>query len=316
LFPPKPLLNGNNFLNGRLYLIVESTFMPKNIFRTSVLLLLITLCGAGSLVPGAAQAPSKARRWRVMVIVPEQHLARPRIPDPAVETMICEQLINAGYKVIDQDRIADLRYSAVIDRIQAGGPGTAKELAQLRRKFGADILITGEAFTQEVQRQTVETDAGPLLNIRCRARVELKGIRMDTGEKIYADSIQKTGAPEPTVELSSKACLEMAAEEMAPEMLQKLDKLAFGTTQQIELEVRNVGSLARANQIEGLLRRVPGVQDVIPGDYDANTYSTEISISKMAVRSFATRLEIAPALKKFNMKVQSANGSKIIVNCK
>lgn len=264
----------------------------------------------------AAQSPSKARRWRVIVIVPEQHLAQPRIPDPAVETMLCQQLIDAGYKVIDQDRIADLRYSAVMDRIQAGGPNAAKELTQLRRRFGADILITGEAFSQEVQRRTINTDLGEVLSIRCRAAVELKGIRMDTGEKIYADRIHKTGDPEPTVELSSKACLEAAAEEMAPSMLQKLDRLAFGNTQQIELKIRNVGSVARANQLEALLMQVPGVRDVNPGDFDANTYTTEISIDKMVLRSFAARLETAPALRKFKMKVQSASGSEITVNCK
>ncbi|MDF2440605.1 MAG: hypothetical protein JWN98_1589, partial [Abditibacteriota bacterium] len=111
-------------------------------------------------------------------------------------------------------------------------------------------------------------------------------------------------------------CLELGAEEMAPGMLQKLDNLAYGNRQHVELEVRNVGGLARANQIEELLRQVPGVRDVTPGDYDANTYSTEVSIEKVALRSFATRLEVAPALKKFKMRVQSASGSKIVVNCK
>ena len=259
-----------------------------------------------------AQPPSKARRWKVMVIVPEQHLQERRIPDPAVETELCRQFIDAGYKVVDQDRIADLRYSAVMDRILEGGPNATKEVMQLRRRFGADILISGEAFTQEVMRKTVDTDMGDMLQIRCRSRVELKAIRMDTGERIYTDALQKTGSPEPTVELSSKACLEETAQEMGPGVLAKLDHLAYGSTQSIELELHNIGSLTLASQLETLLGHIPGVKDVTPGDFDASTYFAEVTLTRISLRAFAARLESDPHLRRFRLKVQSANGSKII----
>ena len=270
-------------------------------------------------VPGPAQAQAanrRARRWRVMVIVPETHLYKPRIPDPAVETMLSKQLIDAGYKVVDQGRISDLRYSRVMDRILQGGTVSKAEVIRLGRRFGADILITGEAFSQLVTRQNVTTDLGPVDEIRCRARVELRGIRMDTGEKIYADSIQKTGSADSTEELASKACLEQAAEDISAGLLDKLGKLAFSGSRQIEISVRGLGSQSQALQLEQALSTLPGVQDVSPGDFDAGTDETEVTLGSSAVRAFAARLETDPRLRRFRLHVQSANGSKIIANCK
>ena len=288
--------------------------LPLKTFLYSLLLWSLPL-----LLPPQASAQTEekqARRWRVMVIVPETHLAKPRIPDPAVETMLSKQLIDAGYKVIDQDRIGELRYSRIMDRILQGGSESKNDIIRLGRKFGADILITGEAFSQLVTRQTVDTDLGRVDEIRCRARVELRGIRMDTGEKIYADSIQKTGSADSTEELASKACLEQAAEDISSGLLVKLGKLAFSSSRQIELSIRGVSSQSKALQLEQALSMLSGVRDVSPGDYDAGTDETEVTLSSGSVRSFAARLETEPSLKKFRLHIQSANGSKIIANCK
>src|SRR5437879_2893850 len=177
-------------------------------------------------VPSAAQnASPPTRRWRVIIIVPEQHLSRPRIPDPAVESTLSRLLIDAGFKVIDQDRIKEHRYSAQVDRIIKGGPDDTREAMQIGRRFGAAIFLTGEAFTQEVSRQRIETDLGIVDRVACRARIELRAIRVDTGERIYSDSMQRTGPPDATVELASKICLEQAADAMRSSLLARLRRI-------------------------------------------------------------------------------------------
>lgn len=293
-----------------------------NVFRTvfcccaaALLLLCVVAAGAAQAQDEDAAAARLKRRWRVMVIVPETHLARPRIPDPAVETELCRQLIDAGYKVIDQDRIKDLRYSAVVDRIIDGGPTAKKEAIQLMRRFGADVLVTGEAFSEEALRSNITTELGTVQGIRCRARVELKAIRMDTGEKFFADSMHRTGPPEPGEALSSKAALRDAAEAVGPKMLEKFDKIALSATQAIELHVRGIGSAARGGDLEEALARVPGIVDVAPGEMDGGEYHIEIEVEKTAIRGLARALESTPGLRAFKMKAQSVSGSKIIVNC-
>jgi hypothetical protein len=265
---------------------------------------------------GAQSREGQPRRWRVMVIVQEQHLQRPRVPDPAVETALSKELIEAGYKVIDQDRLRELRYTEVMDRIIAGGKNAADEARKLGRKFGADILITGEAFTQEETRENVTTDLGVVTRIRCRGRVELKGVRMDTGEKFYSDSIHKTGAPESTVELSSKICLQQAAEDISASVLRKLDKLSLSPGLHIELDVRGIGSLSLSNELVKVLEKIPGVLDVGAADYEARTLKTEVHIDSSTVRDFAAKLETHSALKRFHLRVESSNGSKIVATAK
>jgi len=274
------------------------------------------------LVPGssaslrAQDAAGKARHWRVIVLIPETHLQRPRIPDPACETEICHQLIDAGFKVVDQDRVSALRYSAVEDRILTGGPQAAKDIIRLGRRFGADVLVTGRAFSEEAVQRTVQTDLGPVMQIQCRCRVEIKAIRMDTAEIIYSDAIQRTGSPEPAVELSSKACLQEGAGAICPAIIRKLDGLALSTTRYVELEARQLHGVTEAQDLEDALARVPGIVDVSPGDYGAHADQIEIKVEVNVLRTLARRLETAPSLKRFHMTVQSASNSRIIVNCK
>ena len=259
---------------------------------------------------------AKSRRWKVMVLVREQHIDRPRIPDPAVETALSKALIESGYKLVDRQRVAEIRNSDVIDKLLAGGPNAVREARKLGAKYGADLLITGEAFTQEVSRSVVNTDLGSVLRIYCRGRIEVRGIRLDTGEIFWSDSITKTGSPESTVELSSKTCLEQGGDAIAPSLLIKMNKLALSPTVHVELIVKNVPTLSVSRDIEKAIRALSGVKDVGEGDFTAHTYSTEIQLPSGSARDFAAMIESASTLKKYHLHIDSANGSKIVAGMK
>jgi hypothetical protein len=277
--------------------------------RYSRLFALLLLC----LAFGSAWASQeKARRWKVIVIVPEKHLTQPRIPDPAAETALCKALADAGYKVMDQDRVRELRSNAVEDRILRGGKGAEEECKRLARKFGADVLVTGEAFSQLVQRRQVETDLGQVTQFVCRARVELKAIRMDTGERFFSDAIQKSGEPELTEELGSKACLGEAGEELSSKLIEKMGALSAGSTAFVEVEVRNV-SFTEGAAIREALRKSSGVVDVDQGEFEAKTWSMEITVRKSALPSIAAAFEANPLMRKRKLSVQSASKSKIVL---
>lgn len=141
-------------------------------------------------------------------------------------------------------------------------------------------------------------------------------MRVDTAERIYSDSIQKTGPPEPTVELSSKACLEEAGRALCPSLVRKLDKVALPSNRFVELQVRGIGGAARAKQLESALAKLPGVLEVAPDGFEANTYTAELTVSAATAGDLAAALETAAPLKPFHLKVQSASGSKIIANAR
>lgn len=273
--------------------------------------------GDGPKPTESASARARARQWRVIVLIPEKHLAEIRVPDPAAETAVRKELIDAGYKVIDQERINVLRSDAVIDRILQQGKESKSEVIKLGRRFGADVLVIGEAFTQQegAARQVV-TDLGTVTRLQCRGRLELRAYRTDSAEIFFSDSQHLTGAPDATVELASKTCLTQLGEHIAGPLLKKLSGLSASRTQQIEMVVQKVASATVALDLEGMIGRMAGVKDIGPGEYLAHTDTFEITIEKESVLSFLTSLETAPNLKKFHLTIQSRSASRIVLQSK
>jgi hypothetical protein len=83
------------------------------------------------------------------------------------------------------------------------GEVDAARLHEIQKQIGADVLITGEAFSQSPGR------IGNSNIWNCRARVEVKVILLATGEIIAADAVHAAGN-ESTEELASKASLNNA----------------------------------------------------------------------------------------------------------
>lgn len=142
---------------------------------------------------------------KVMVIVPETHLQRV-IPDPAGETEILRKLIESGFRAIDPAVYGTVRNGASFkDAIKE--PMAA---AAIGKKFGADILIYGEAFSQHVSTENN--------TVTCRARIEVKAVLTATGE-IIATNGAHAGGQDIAESTSSKAALRNAGAAMAEYLL-------------------------------------------------------------------------------------------------
>lgn len=270
---------------------------------------LLAACAALSLAaPVAAQEP--IRRWTVVVVVPEQHLAR-RVPDPAVETRLNEVLLEAGFRVVDKQRIRKIVNNAVLDRLLQGGPAAVREALRIAQRVGADVVVTGEAFSQRVAGRTVTTDLGTTDIVYCRARLELRAYRADTGELSYSGSTHMTGEQEMTEELASKSAFVAAADELAPKLIQNLKRLPAVDRGIIRIEVIGLGAATGAALREEL-RKVPGVLDVAPADLEAGQVSIEITVRKATIPRIPVLLETAPNLKRFRLKVEKSTKSQIV----
>ena len=128
---------------------------------------------------------SQKHKPRMMVVIPEQHLARKKVPDPAGETEIIKKLLEKGFKVVDQSQVKRIRYN---DQVRAALAGNDKTAAKIGLQYGAEVIIIGEAFSE------FATSGGVLGSmISCRARVEARAIRTDTGEIIAADGKHAAG---------------------------------------------------------------------------------------------------------------------------
>jgi len=193
---------------------------------------------------------------RIAVVIPEFHVSD-RIPDPAGETAIIRKLTDAGFRrLIDPQRMNQIRYSNSVKAIMRGDK---KEAVNIATNLGVDYLIVGEAFSQF---------AGNVLNsgiISCRARVEARLIKADTGEIITAHGTEATGL-DITEAIAAKKALNNAGELMGDYMIEKLMAFASNPNKGLQLVVR-VTSYSKVNALEEQLKQVRGVSSVYLRDY-------------------------------------------------
>ncbi len=254
-------------------------------------------------------------RWKVVVIVPERHLTIRQIPDPAVETEINRQLIAAGFRAIDPSRASTLIAQQVQDRRMRKDAMSAAEAQRLGRKVGANVVVTGEAFTTRVAGGPVQTDIGTVNRTFCQARVELKAYLVDTGELLFSDAITKVGAPELSEEAASKTALQDAAEEIGPRVIAALSKPASASTYMVSVEVRNV-TYSQGIQLREALRKAAQATEISEGDFDAKTWSFEVTVPKAVFPRVASNFEASPSMKRLKLVIQQANKTKIVMNRK
>jgi curli biogenesis system outer membrane secretion channel CsgG len=134
---------------------------------------------------------------KVMVILPEFHIMQ-RLPDPAGETEIIRRLVESGFPVVDAAMYASIKGTSQFDE---AAKNPMKAIA-LGKKFGADIVIYGEAFSQRagVQNGT---------QVSCRARVEVRAVRTDDATIIAAHGLE-AGALDNAEFVASKSALRSA----------------------------------------------------------------------------------------------------------
>jgi hypothetical protein len=138
---------------------------------------------------------------KVMVILPEYHIQR-RIPDPAGETEINRKLIQAGFTVIDPAMYATLRNGAQFSEA-AKDPMKAISLG---KKFGADLVLYGEAFSETAGRQGSQWSS--------RARVEVRAVKT-TDASIVALHGLESGALDVSESVAAKSALRSAGSKVA-----------------------------------------------------------------------------------------------------
>ncbi|MCB0689375.1 MAG: hypothetical protein KDC53_22710 [Saprospiraceae bacterium] len=144
----------------------------------------------------------------IMVVIPEVHIAR-RIPDPAGETEIIRKFAEKGFRVVDPTQIESIRSAEEFSK-SIGDPAYARNLGL---RFGADIIITGEAFSQ------LAGNKGNMFS--CRARVEARAIDTKTGRIIAADGKHAAGADIAEF-VAAKSALRNAGSELADYFLAKI----------------------------------------------------------------------------------------------
>lgn len=151
----------------------------------------------------------KVGKPRIMVILPETHISRPA-PDPAGETELIRQLLEAGFKLVDQSQSKKVREN---EQFLAHLQNDPLKVAALGREYGAEVVVFGEAFS--------ETVGNAPAGVKVMARVEARAVRCDTAEILVAHGLESV-ATEASELVSAKKALRQAGQLVAKYFVEQL----------------------------------------------------------------------------------------------
>jgi curli biogenesis system outer membrane secretion channel CsgG len=168
-----------------------------------------------------------------MVAIPETMLGRAGVPDPAAETQLIKRLIDAGYKVVDQRDVAQIRDTPTVQQIW--GSPTQQQTQALGTRYRADVLIVGQAFSEAIGQVAAPQApsqpggpppppvGGPAL-VSARARVQVRVIAAATGRIVTSESATASAADVGEA-MAAKEALSKAADLVAEAIIPRIAAL-------------------------------------------------------------------------------------------
>lgn len=238
----------------------------------------------------------------IVVMIPETHTRRrveTRIPDPAAETEIIRVLVEHGFNVVDQIKVAEIRYT----EMAFAAIHDVRNAISLARQFDADMIIIGEAFSEWVE------DIHNMVS--CRARVEARIIDMNTGRILAADGVEGS-ALDVSEGIASKKALRAASTMLADYFVDQLfaqQPDEYVVMEQIEVLITGLSSYRQLMEFEEALEQIDGIAEIHRQSYAGG-------IARFTLRSSVTAREITDALFRwafdsFDLDVTYFSSSKI-----
>lgn len=243
---------------------------------------------------------ARKHKPRVMVVIPEHHLTK-RIPDPPGETEIVKKLLEKGFKMVDRSQVAKIRYN---DQVSAAIKGDSALAVKIGQQYGAEVVIIGEAFSESA-------GAGIGGMVSCRARVEARAVKTDTGEIVAADGKYATGL-DITEAIAGKKALQQAGGELADYLAEQiLAKWSSDVTNtnSVELIVSGVNYAQFAQLKSALTSSVRGVRGIHQRTFTGNRAVMEVDL-KGDVQAFADDLA-QKDFKGFAVEVSDFSASRV-----
>jgi curli biogenesis system outer membrane secretion channel CsgG len=192
----------------------------------------------------------------VMVIIPEVHITR-RVPDPAGETEIIKTLINAGFRVLDPSVYKAIRDSEELSNAVKNQDAAAA--SRIGTRFGADIIIFGEAFSESTGLQNGMQS--------CRARVEARAVSTRNAQILGADG-KHAGGVDNSELVAGKTALRNAGTQMGAYFVntlceaQGVRKGGAGNGERSAEIVLSNASFSTAGKVDTWLKTFKGVKSV------------------------------------------------------
>ena len=240
---------------------------------------------------------------RIMVIIPNEEYRQRRwnrtrdISDPAAESAITQKLLEAGFRLIDQNQIEEARDSEKIRRAVAGD---AEAIHEIRVEYDADLLITGEAvteFSEEIQGF-----------YSYRASLNAQVVNTDTAEIVATHGLNQSGA-DVTETAAAKDSLASAGEKMGDYLLDVIPEAISDVERSVQISVSNV-SFSEVNELEDKLKEMRFIDAVYMRDFSASSARFDLNTS-LRPNQLARELD---SHDDFSLEIIGVSGNKIDIS--
>lgn len=212
---------------------------------------------------------------RILVLIPEEVIRRP-VPDPAAETEVMRALIADGFRVLDVAQSERLEAREIVKNFAEVTP---EQLLDLATRFNADLLVTGEAFSEEVPTPPGRDLRGLQLY---QARLEVKVVDLANAQVIFSDAFVETGLMLGEA-VAAKAALQNAGVSAGKQLPEQINNWVNGTgkvaARAYTVKITNLPSFTVYRQIMTALEGYVGVSGVESRQFDKAGSDIEVQYS-------------------------------------
>lgn len=238
---------------------------------------------------------------RIAVLLPEEILRR-AVPDPAAETEISKHLISQGYRVVDPAHTEKVQVRDLLRNSL-----TSNSIRTIQARLNADLLVTGEAFAEEVENPPLEVTRAGMKAYN--ARVEIKVIDLSTGQVVFTDAAH-AGAVGSSAAIAGKSALAEAARKLNSQVPTAILKWMAGAGSSAgrtyHLRIFNAGGFKQFSEFLAILRNSAGVQSVSPRNFDQAGATAEVEFD-------GSPEDLAILLEDLGATVQTLSGGDISI---
>lgn len=250
---------------------------------------------------GPAAAPETEvipRKPRVMILISERHW---QAPSPATETEVIRKFTENGFKVVDPDQIRKAHPSEPAGGLLHGDPAAA---AAIGRQYGAELVIIGEAFSNDTR-----ISYGLYTS---RTTAEVRMLDVDTATIFVAKSQTGSGS-DLTENMATQKAFQNSGELLADYLMEQIASQwnkRGPKAYEVSLVVAEL-TFSQLAQLEQVLQNWRGVNAVNLRSFDA-----AVAVIGLETRHSAQRLAselVSKPLNQFSLEVTNFTTMQIDV---
>jgi copper chaperone CopZ len=241
-------------------------------------------------------------RPKIMVFINET-IDKERVEVSTVQTAIEEQLLKAGFLLVDQKQLKEIDKKDLTAAVAEDSPAKVQAIA---KRFGAQVFMTGAATANAGEKKSLYG----VTHFTYEGEANVKTFSTDTAQLISSiPGVPQRGVQQ-VARSAAKQALDAEGKVIAPKVtfniLDHWMEILQGRGE-MKLEIENV-KFAQVDEIEQALKKIPGIKDV-NSDFHNN-------VAEMSMQCDANAKDLAKKIAKALPKLEITDVTQNVIKAK